>query len=80
MTVARIKQQAMALAPRQRLRLVQDIWDSLVEEPAEVRVPDHHRQLIDQRLARHERDPGGTIRLSEAKARVRRKLAGNRKR
>src|SRR4030095_14036644 len=36
MTVSTLKKQALALKPAQRLRLVQDIWDSLAEEQASV--------------------------------------------
>jgi putative addiction module component (TIGR02574 family) len=79
MTVTRIKQQALALRPAQRLRLVQDIWDSLVREPDVVRIPPSHRKLIDTRLAEHENDPRSTITLAELKQRVNKRANGKRR-
>jgi len=81
MSVARVRQDALALKPSERLRLVQDIWDSLTEEdPTTISVPDAHRQLIDERLAEHEKSPGETLTLSQFKRRVRAHLARKRKR
>ena len=71
MTVAIIKRQALALKPAQRLRLVQDLWDSFVAEPRDVQIPDEHKRLIDQRLAEHQADPDSAITLAEAKRRLR---------
>jgi putative addiction module component (TIGR02574 family) len=75
---AKIKRQALALKPQQRLRLVQDIWNSLVSEPESVRIPEMHKRVIDARLAEHDADPQSAISLSEAKVRVRKHLAGKR--
>ena len=72
MTLAQIKQQAMELEPAKRLRLVQDIWDSLVEEePNSVQIPRRHKQLIDQSVAQHDSDPQSTISLAQAKTQIR---------
>ncbi len=38
------------LPPAERLRLVEDIWDSLVASTADVPVPEWHREELDQRL------------------------------
>ena len=74
MSVATIKQESLALKPQSRLRLVQEIWDSLVEEPEIHAVPEQRKRLIDRRLAAHEADPGAAITLAEAKRQVRRNL------
>ena len=74
MTVAIIKRQALALNPAQRLRLVQDLWDSFVAEPDDVQIPDEHKHLIDQRLAEHQADPDSAITLAEAKRRLRARM------
>ncbi|HVT87274.1 MAG TPA: addiction module protein [Tepidisphaeraceae bacterium] len=79
MTTLQIKQQALALKPQERLRLVQDIWDSLVEESASVRISEHHRRLINQRLAEHSQNPQAAITLAEAQSRIRKHLADKRK-
>lgn len=57
------------LPPAERLRLVEDIWDSLAASTAAVPVPDWHRAELDQRLA----DPAerATISLDDLKARLR---------
>jgi putative addiction module component (TIGR02574 family) len=78
MTVARLKRQALALAPGQRIRLVQDIWDSLLDEPNAVRIPARHSRLIDQRVAEHEADPQSAIPLGQAKIQIRKHLARRR--
>ena len=79
MTVAQVKRQALTLGPAQRIRLVQDIWDSLVKEPKGIPIPDHHKRLIEERLAEHEAAPNTTFSLSEAKHRIRTRLSRRRK-
>ena len=69
-----IKKYALALKPAQRIRLVQEIWDSIAAEPDNVEVPAEHIRLIEQRLCEHERDPEGVITLAELKRRVKRNL------
>ncbi len=60
----------LQLPPDQRLRLVEDIWDSLATSPADVPVPDWHREVLDDRLA----DPRefGTRTWDEVRASARR--------
>jgi putative addiction module component (TIGR02574 family) len=74
MTVAQIKKNALALAPPERIRLVQDIWDSLAKERDAVHVPEHHERLIDERWAAHRANPRSDIPLAKAKAAVRKHL------
>lgn len=58
----------LQLPAAERLRLVEEIWDSLLLEPSSVPVPDWHRAELDRRLARHEADPGATRPWNEVKA------------
>ena len=53
----------------ERLRLVEEIWDSLAASVSELPVPDWHREELDRRLA----DPSerATISVDELKARLR---------
>ena len=53
----------------ERLRLVEEIWDSLAASVSELPVPDWHREELDRRLA----DPSerATISIDELKARLR---------
>lgn len=46
-----ILDEVLRLPPEQRLELVAAIWDSLAAAPADVPVPDWHRELLDARLA-----------------------------
>ena len=47
-----------ALSVEERLQLIEELWDSLVEADAEaLPVPDWPRQVVDERLAAYERDP-----------------------
>ena len=59
----------LELPPAERLRLVEDIWDSLTASVADLPVPDWHREELDARLA----DPSeqATISVDELKARLR---------
>jgi putative addiction module component (TIGR02574 family) len=79
MTVAQIKRQVLDLDPAQRLRLVQDIWDSLVKEPQTVQIPKQHRKLVDQRVAEHDANPATAITLAHAKAQIRGHFSKRRK-
>ena len=40
----------LRLPPDQRLRLVEDVWDSLAAVPDVVGMPEWHREELDQRL------------------------------
>jgi putative addiction module component (TIGR02574 family) len=57
------------LPAAERLRLVEDIWDSLAASVTDVPVPDWHREELDARLA----DPAerATVSVDELKARLR---------
>jgi putative addiction module component (TIGR02574 family) len=46
-----LRDQIMRLPPAERLRLVEDIWDSLTVSPDEVPVPGWHREELERRLA-----------------------------
>jgi putative addiction module component (TIGR02574 family) len=75
MIVANIKKQALALKPAQRIRLVQEIWDSIAAEPENVEVPEEHLRIIDERLSEHERDPSSVLTWPQVKRKLRRNLA-----
>lgn len=70
MSAHRVLDEVLRLPPDQRLRLVEDIWASLAAAPADVPVPDWHRELLDDRLA----DPGerATRTWDEVRANARR--------
>ena len=45
-----LRDEILRLPPGERLRLVEDIWDSLTASPNDVSVPDSHRAELDRRL------------------------------
>ena len=57
------------LPAAERLRLVEDIWDSLATSVTDLPVPEWHREELDKRLA----DPSeqATVSVDELKARLR---------
>jgi putative addiction module component (TIGR02574 family) len=48
-TVEDIIAAASSLSAAERLQLVEAIWDSLLESPDTIPVPDWHRQILDER-------------------------------
>lgn len=54
----------------ERIRLVEDIWDSIVEMPEAVEVPEWHRQELEQRLKKYHANPDIGSPWSEVKKRI----------
>ena len=53
-----------------RLRLVQEIWDSITPTPEQVPLSEAQRSELERRLAAHEADPSNVIPWEEVKARA----------
>ena len=51
MTPKALLDEILQLPADDRLRLVEEIWDSLASSPDQVPVPDWHRGVLDKRLA-----------------------------
>jgi putative addiction module component (TIGR02574 family) len=58
------------LSVAERVRLVQDIWETLQPTAEELPLTEEQRQLIDRRLEEHRRDPGTAIPWEQVKARI----------
>jgi putative addiction module component (TIGR02574 family) len=58
------------LSVADRVRLVQDIWDTLQPTADESPLTEEQRRLIDQRLEDHRRDPDSAIPWEQVKARI----------
>lgn len=58
------------LSVAERVRLVQDIWDTLQPTAAELPLTEEQRRVIDQRLEEHRRDPDSAVPWEEVKARI----------
>jgi len=59
------------LTVAQRIRLVEEIWDSIAAESAEIPVPDAQKQDLQRRLAGYEANPETGSTWEEVKARLR---------
>jgi putative addiction module component (TIGR02574 family) len=51
MTPKALRDEILRLPPEERLRLVEDIWDSLAADAGQIPVPDWHRRELDRRAA-----------------------------
>ena len=63
----------LKLPPEERLRLAEVIWASLAAEPSTVPLGDAHRQVLDERLAEHKKDPNDVISRDQVPADARRR-------
>ena len=55
MTPKALLEEILRLPPNERLKLVEDIWDSIAADRSQVPVPEWHKAELDRRLA--ESDP-----------------------
>ena len=62
------------LSVRKRVRLVQDIWDSIQPTAEGLPLTDEQKEIIDERLAEHRRDPSIAVPWEEVRERLRSKL------
>lgn len=70
MTPKALLDKILRLPADERLRLVEDIWDSLAEASDHVPVPEWHREELDRRLA--DRSERANISWNEVRSRLRR--------
>ena len=60
----------LCLPVTERLRLVEDIWDSIAEVPEAVELTDVQRRELDEWLERYHQDPDAGSPWSEVKDRI----------
>jgi putative addiction module component (TIGR02574 family) len=53
-----------------RLKAIEQIWESLSNEPEKIPLTEAQRRELDRRIEEHERNPNDTITWEEAKARI----------
>ena len=70
MTLAQLKDRALELAPSDRLRLAEVIWDSLESEPTPFTLTDAQRALLDRRLSDVLAHPEDALTWPEVQARL----------
>ena len=71
MTRRELVEEALKLPPEERAELVEALQVSLLDAPP----ADWQRELLDERLAAHERDPEDATPWEEVRARLRRDSA-----
>lgn len=54
----------------EKILLVEEIWDTIVQNEAEVPVPNSHLKELDNRLSRHQSSPGRLLTLEELQQRI----------
>lgn len=62
----------LKLPIKERLRLVELIWESIAANPSAVPLSDAHRAAIDEALAEHVRSPGDVLTRDQVLAQARR--------
>ena len=60
----------LELSPAERIRLVEEIWDSITDVPESVQLTDAQRVELDSRLDAYRRDPSAGDPWSAVKARI----------
>ena len=53
------------LSPEDRLRLIEDVWETLESVPGSLKLSEEHREILDQRHAELERNPDATMSWDE---------------
>lgn len=61
------------LPVKERLRLIEELWESIDANPEDVPVTSAQRAELDRRIAAHEADPEAAVDAKDAIARLRRK-------
>ena len=75
MSAQHLETEALKLPVRERIRLAQELWDSIIPEaeadPDLLPLSEEQIQELERRLAEHERDPGSAIPWEEVRDRLR---------
>ena len=58
------------LSTAEKILLVEEMWDTITAEEAEVSVPESHQAELDARLKAYEANPGNLLTLEELRARI----------
>jgi putative addiction module component (TIGR02574 family) len=61
-----------ALSPEERIRLIELLWDTFVEDPASLPVSEAQREELRRRIAAHEANPDEARPWSEVRAELER--------
>jgi putative addiction module component (TIGR02574 family) len=58
------------LSTSERILLVEDLWDSISLDEADVPVPESHKTELNGRLRKYESAPGALLSLEELRGRI----------
>jgi len=72
MTPKALRDEVLRLPPQERLKLLEDIWDSLT--PEDIPIPDWHKEELDRRLDDPASGPGLTWEEVRAKLNDRKRV------
>ncbi len=61
------------MSAAERLRLLEEIWDSLTDRPEDIPLTDAQRAELDRRIAAHEANPAAGSPWDEVKHRLQRR-------
>ncbi len=53
-----------------RIQLVEDLWDSIIELPEPIELPDWHKEELEKRLEEYHKNPGKGSPWLEVKKRI----------
>jgi putative addiction module component (TIGR02574 family) len=68
------KEDILSLSVSERIQLVQDIWDSIVEVPESVTLTDEQKAELDRRLDAYHKDPNAGSPWSIIQERIRKRV------
>ena len=68
-----ILQQTKKIGVSERIRLVQEIWDSIVEDTEDLPVPEWHRNELERRHAKYIGNPDSVLSWDQVKENVKQK-------
>ena len=69
--MAKIQMDAIKkLSVQERVRLAQDIWETLQPTAEDLPLTEEQRRVLDERLAEHQADPDSAVPWEDVKARL----------
>jgi putative addiction module component (TIGR02574 family) len=68
-----VRKEIQSLSVADRLQLLEEIWDSLIETPEAVPVTDAQRKELERRRRAHARNPSAAKSWAQVRARLRRR-------
>lgn len=70
MTKSQLQSEVLQLPVEERLELAEAIWESVEQSTAHPPIPDWQRDLLDERIAEDDSDPGAGSPWDEVKQRI----------